>query len=258
MSSRLAGAIRSRRAQKIYLAGLILVLLFFLANDFLLPWYVNQGGIIEVPAVGGYTFERAERILDSAGLEARKGDVRLDREHPAGTVITQNPLPGHKVKRGRRVYLTVSGGELTATVPNVRGRTLRDARFALEREGLKIGEPDYQPSDEFPTNTVMDQTIAAGSKVRRDTEVGVVISQGPASDQVSVPDLNGKNLAEAQRIILASRLRVGNISYLPSAELLPNTVMEQYPRAGERVGSGQAIDLFVVQGGERKKDFLEN
>jgi beta-lactam-binding protein with PASTA domain len=42
---------------------------------------------------------------------------------------------------------------------------------------------------------------------------------------------------------------VGNITYQLSYELIPNTVVEQFPRAGETVTGGQKVDLFVVKVG---------
>jgi len=251
-------ALASSLAKKIYLALLSLFLIFIAGNSFLLPWYVNSGGSVTVPQVVGTDLERATAVLDSIGLEPRKADVRLDREHPVGVVVVQNPLPGDVVKRGRRVYLTVSGGEVPVLVPSIKGRTTRDARFALEREGLKMGTIAYAPSDEFPANTVIDQTPGPGAKMKRDGYVAVTVSQGALSQKVAVPDLSGKTLTEATTALTNAGLRVGNISYLPSSDLLPNTVIEHYPRAGELVANGQLIDLFVVQGGEKQKDTLEN
>jgi serine/threonine-protein kinase len=244
-------------AKKIYLAFALFLLLFVVCNDLVIPWYVNQGGVVKVPSVTGKSYEEAERILDSVGLEARKGDVRPDRSHKAGHVIIQNPLPEHEVKSGRRVYLTISGGEQEVQVPGIKGRTLRDARFALEREGLKLGAVEYQPSDQFPANTIIEQKVAAGARVKRESYVSVVVSQGATSQTVTVPDLSGQTLTAAEAILAASGLRRGNVSYAPSSDLLPNTVLEQFPRKGEVVAKDQPVDLVVVQGGEKKKDVFE-
>ncbi len=242
----------SKRAKKTFLWIAVLLILFIATNDFLLPWYVNRGGILTVPAVVGMQFEQAKQMLDSLGLEGRKGDVRMDRDHPEGVVIMQNPVSGSEVKSGRRVYLTVSGGEIMMTVPNLRGKTLRNATFALEREGLKLGAIEYQPSEEFPANTVIDQRVPVGAKVKRDVYVGVVVSQGLVAQSVTVPDVTGKTLAEATTVLTSSGLKPGNITYVPSADLLPNTVVDQYPRVGEMVESGRAIDLILVQGDTKK------
>lgn len=242
-------------AKKVYLFLALFLALFFVCNDVIIPWYVNQEGIVKVPSVTGRSFEDAARMLDSVGLEARKGDVRPDRANPAGYVIIQNPLPDHEVKHGRRVYLTISGGEQEVVVPNIKGRTLRDARFALEREGLKLGAVEYQSSEQFPANTIVEQKVPSGARVKRESYVSVVLSQGIMAQSIMVPDLYGKTLSDAVAMLAGAGLKRGNITYAPSADLLPNTVIEQFPRKGEIVPRAQSIDLVVVQGGEKKDVF---
>lgn len=239
---------RKKLIRKGLYGAALFLLLFIVCNDLFLPWYVDHGSTVEVPDVVGMQFDDAVLRLDTLGLEGRKGDTRMDREHPAGYVIVQNPLGGHAVKRGRRVYLTISGGEELVSMPSVRGRTLRDATFLLERTGLRIGDISYQPSDEYPPNTVMEQGQPAGVRVRREIRVDVTVSLGPLSQSVIVPSLVGRSLSDAKSVLDSAGIVIGNITYMASADLLPNTVLEQYPRAGDLVQHGQAIDLVVVQG----------
>ncbi len=240
--------------KKIFLGIALFFLLFVVCNDLILPWYVEHGSTIEVPDVVGMDLEDATRALDSLGLEGRQGDVRPDREHPEGTVVIQNPLAGHEVKKGRRVYLTVSGGEESVNVPSVRGRTLRDATFLLERTGLRLGEVSHASSEEYPVNTIIEQGHVPGGKVRKDTRINVTVSLGAVSTSVAVPALAGKSLSEAKKILEQAGITLGNVTYIPSADLLPNTVIEQYPQAGELVEAKQAIDLVVVQGAAKDKE----
>jgi len=248
----------SQKAKKVYLVISLFFILFVLCNDLLLPWYVNRGGIFIVPSVIGMKSDDARHFLDSLGFEVRIADTRMDRDHPAGIVIIQNPPSGDKVKRGRRVYLTISGGEILVSVPNIKGRTLRDALFVLEKEGLKLGAVEYAPSEEFPENTVVEQKVSPGAKVKHDVYISIVVSQGSVLQKVSVPDITGKNLTDATTVLTNAGLKIGNVTYVPSVDLLPNTIVDQYPRVGEMVSIGQSIDLFVVQGAEKKKEILEN
>ena len=258
VKKKLRKLIASREAKKAYLILAMGLVMFFVCNDILLPAYVNSGGIIEVPSVIGKTYADAERTINALGLVARKGDVRMDREHPAGSVILQNPQEGSKVKRGRRIYLALSGGEILVEVPNLKGRTLRDAKYALEREGLMLGAIEYRSSDQFPVNTVIEQMTRAGSTVKHDAFVSVVVSQGITTEKIPVPDLYGKNLMEAEKLLNASSLRVGNVTYVPSPDLLPNTIIQQFPPAGELVINAQPVDLIIVQAGDKKKELFEN
>jgi beta-lactam-binding protein with PASTA domain len=252
MSSGISKLLTSRRAKKIYLIVCLVVLLFLLCDGLIMPWFVSRGGIVEVPNVIGLSYERAQRALDSLGLRARQSETRPDLRYPQGTVMAQVPAPGDKVRPGRRVHLTISGGEPVGVVPSLRGRSLRDARFALERAGLSLGETMYLPSDEFPPNTIVDQGVQAGGKLRKGSFVSVVVSQGGSSDRLAVPNVTGRILPEAEKALTQRGLKVGNITYQENLELLPNTVLAQYPRAGDLVGLGQPVDLFVVQTGSKK------
>ena len=251
-------ALSSKLAKKGYLLLGFVVILFILCNSILLPLYVRSRESVVVPYVVGVKFEEAKQLLDSLGLETRKGDIRQDNEHPEGTVITQNPPDGVTVKKGRRIYLVVSSGEVLATVPNVKGRTLREAKFALEREGIKLGAIQYQGSDQFPANTVIDQQIAAGTNVKRGKYISVVVSQGSMAEKVAVPDLKGKTLSEGQKLLTAAGLKLGNITYVSTVELLPNTIVDNFPASGVMVPVGQAVDLVVVQSGDKQKQLFEN
>ncbi|MBI5476282.1 MAG: PASTA domain-containing protein [Ignavibacteriales bacterium] len=250
--------IKSSLAKKLFLILGVILILFFLFNDLLMNWYVEGGGISVVPNVAGMKYDEAVRMLDSLGFEPKKGDVRLDRDKPADIVISQNPSEGMTVKTGRRIYMVVSAGEITVTVPNIKGRTIRDAQFQLEREGLKLGSLDYQYSEEFPSGTIISQKTNPGVKVKRDISISCIVSQGVDDGSVQVPDVTGKQLSEAERILQSIGLIIGNITYIPSNDLLPNTVVDQYPRLGEKSLPNKKVDLIVIQSGEKKESFREN
>jgi beta-lactam-binding protein with PASTA domain len=89
--------------------------------------------------------------------------------------------------------------------------------------------------------------VPEGKAVVARTSVDLVVSQGPSADRLPVPNVTRKTLSEAERLVLNAGFVVGNISYQVNLELLPNTVIDQYPRAGGFAPRGQAIELFVAQ-----------
>ncbi len=242
----------STNAQRILLALLLVILLFFVCNDIFMPWFVNRGGTVQVPSVAGIPFEQAKFSIDSIGLEAHQGDVRTSKDYPLGTVIAQNPLPGSTVKKGRRIYLAISGGEQLVQVPSLSGKTVRDAKFALERNGLRIGAISYAVNDTFPVNTIIGQSVAPLSKVKRGIYVSVLVNQEVSTDRITVPDIVGKTLTQAGKILANHGFKIGTLNYQLSTTLLPNTVVDQYPRPGDLAEQGQAVDLFIVHGEKRK------
>ncbi|MGA3243572.1 MAG: PASTA domain-containing protein [Bacteroidota bacterium] len=248
--------LKDLRTPAISLVGFLVV--FYLFNSIVMPRYVQQGKTTKVPNVVGKGLDEALKLLADAGLPGKKVSIpRSDKQYPEGTVVVQNPAAGSEVKFGRGVYLTVSGGEPLVVVPSLRGQSLRDATFSLERVGLVMGSTTYQVSEEYPQGTIIDQDILLSSKVPSGKVINVTVSQGKNADQVPVPDVIKKSFSEAERIVIQAGLRVGNITYQVNAELLPNTVMDQFPKAGQLVPAGQPIDLVVAQKGEKLND-LQN
>jgi serine/threonine-protein kinase len=233
----------------LYLVASI-VAVFLLMNYVVMPWYVYHGGTLTVPDVTRMQFAQAQETLSNMGLVAVEGDTILDNTLPAGAVITQNPRANSTVKYGRHIYLTVCGGEVTVSVPSLRGRSLRDARFALERNGLILGETHYAASDSSPVNTIISQSVSAAEKVKKGSPIAVTVSTGSATTTIEVPNLTGKSILEAEKILEYFGLQLGNITYQVNAELLPNTIVDQFPQAGTAVDSGKVVDLFVAKAGK--------
>jgi beta-lactam-binding protein with PASTA domain len=230
----------------------VIIFVFFVIDDLIMPQYVQQGKSTKVPMVVGMTAEQAKQILAEAGLVARESETRIDKQYPIGTVALQNPPAGSEVKFGRGVYLTLSGGEPLVIVPSLRGRSLREAVFTLERTALTLGKVQYEVSEEFPENTVISQEIPESTKVKNGSKINVAVSQGRTSNKLPVPNVTEKSLAEAERILTQAGFRVGTITYQINLDLLPNTVIEQYPKFGELLTLDQPINLFVSQKGEKK------
>ncbi|MCX6136839.1 MAG: PASTA domain-containing protein [Ignavibacteriales bacterium] len=236
----------------------VFVVAVVVLDEIIMPWYVNRRATLTVPDVVGKTQEEATKILEGMKLEVREGDTRVDAQYPLGTVIAQNPFPQQVVKQGRRVYLTISGGEQVVSVPALRGKSLRDAKFALERYGLKLGSVETELSREFPEGTIVSQSIVQGVKTRRGAFIGVTVSGGVNTDSLVVPDLRGKNLSAAQKILAEKGLSVGTITYQISTDLLPNTVLDQFPRPNIILNGAKPVDLFVAEAPGKNRTQREN
>ncbi len=244
--------LRSKVTRIVLWALGIIMAIVLLLDNIILPWYVNHGGTLTVPDVVGMQEADAIRVLDSLSLMPRRGEVRPDKDYPEGTVVAQNPGPQQVVKPNRRIYLTISGGEQLAVVPDLKGRSMRDSKFALDRAGLKLGGVKRELSNEFPEGTIVSQDLAAGAKIKRGSYIGVTQSTGQSMDSLLVPSVIGKTLSDAQKILTQKGFKIGNVSFQPNADLLPNTVIDQLPRMNDVVSYGKAIDLFVAQTPEKK------
>ncbi|HUI31789.1 MAG TPA: PASTA domain-containing protein [Candidatus Acidoferrales bacterium] len=235
----------SNLAKKFYIFLVIFMALFSLMNWYIMPWYVNDGGTVTVPDVAGLNEVEARHALDTLGLQFQLGGTK-ESKLPPNTVLSQNPEAGSVVKHGRRVYLVLSGGVERSSIPDLQGHTQREAQFMLERAGFRLGSVTSDSSSAFPQNVVMSQSIPPNTMAVSGTMVAIIVSSGPpVAGQVAIPDLVGRPLSEAQKIISNSGFILGKITFQPSTKLVPNTVLEQYPRSNEPAARGTHIDLFV-------------
>src|SRR5664280_346496 len=242
---------KPRNKKILYWLGGIIVFLLIMDN-LILPWYVSSPEV-KVPKVVGLKEDEAVRILKDADLSPIVSDTTYDERFPKGSVIVQKPMTGDVVKKGRRVYVFISGGEPFVSVPILKGRSLKEAKLSLERGGLKLGQISEMPS-ENPKDVIFDQQFANGTPLRKGESVGITISIGPVVEgDITVPDLIGKSLTEAEKLLADSSLKVGKVNYQASFSLLPNTILDQYPSKGNKGNKGTVVYLFVTKTGNETK-----
>lgn len=225
-----------------------IVVFLIILDNFIMPWYVSSPET-SVPEVIGLQISEAIDILENNGFDVVISDTSYGLQVPVGAIFLQKPDAGSVVKEGRTVYLFVSGGVKTIAVPLLKGKSILDAKFALERLGLKLGRVERIPSSQ-PEDMIFDQQYADGTMLKQGEFVGVTVSAGRGGGSIFVPDLIGKSLTEARKILADSALTIGKINYQPSSTLLPNTILDQYPSSGNTINAGDAVDLFVTKPGE--------
>lgn len=166
---------------RISLKTIIFVILFILVLPFLFQafiWvYVNSTPETVIPNVMGLPKEEAISILEKHNLKGEVIGVSFSKE-PNGTVISQRPEAGRKVKEGRIINLIVSINESTVEVPNIVGKTTEEAYYILKESGLKPGNVTFIYS-EGGQGYIIEQNPSAGNTVQKGTEINVKILVKP-------------------------------------------------------------------------------
>ncbi|MCX6157818.1 MAG: PASTA domain-containing protein [Ignavibacteriota bacterium] len=232
--------------KKLGILSLIVVAFILLFNSILMPWYVKHSNLVKVPNVTGLNFLDAKKVLEQSGLDVKQGDIRYDESKPIGFVMDQAPAVDEMVKNGRRVYLTVCGGEQLMEVPRLIGKSERDARFSLVQRNLQVGEIVKKFTTEQPEDFVISQVIQPGSKVKKGTKVDLIISNGQLLGSIIVPDVVGKKLADARKLIEDKKLKLGKITY-QSSDLPVGQVIDQYPKKDKSAKDNTPVDLFIAK-----------
>jgi serine/threonine-protein kinase len=223
------------------LAVIALVIMFDLV---IMPWYTKHGESLEVPNTLAMRFEEAQDMLEGRDLRVVKAGERYDSKLPFGYVADQNPRPGRLVKRGRRVYLTISVGERDIEVPELIGLSETNAIERLKSTGLRVGEIDYQYSNEL-RDVVIEQSHPSSSLVKANSAIDLIVSNGKPIGNARVPELLGKSLKSSERELKKAGLQLGAVSYELNEQLLPNTVIAQDLEPGTEVPHGTYVTLIV-------------
>ena len=106
---------------------------------------------------------------------------------PEGYVIKTEPGADTVVDSGTVVIIYVSMGPKTtyATVPNVLGYKLNDAKLMLNSAGIKIGSVTRVDSTQAGS-VILNQSLSAGTQVQRGTTIDLVIAMERDSEANSV------------------------------------------------------------------------
>jgi len=218
--------------------------------------YTHHGKTIVVPDLTGLTMEEVDDVTSSRRLRFEVVDSVFSTEMPRGTVIKQNPVATSRVKKNRKIFLTMNAvNPEMVSMPQLIGLSFRQARLALQNAGLVQGNITYKP--DFAKNNVLQQmhrdtVINEGTIITKGAVIDLVLGMGLSSETTRVPDLVGLGLEEANAIISDYFLNLGAITYDENLEDAEDSaaafIWRQYPDYDElkRLNMGMEVDVWLT------------
>jgi len=218
--------------------------------------YTRHGHDLSVPDFTGFTLEDAIRYATERDLRIEVFDsVYLD-DYERGTVVDQHPAPAFKVKKNRKIFLTMNAVNAErVAMPDLVELTARQARSRLESVGLNTGEITYEP--DIGINIVLAQkvngtNVRPGDSIIKGTAIDLVLGKGLSDEETGVPKLVGLTLDQAK--ILASDMFLTIGAVVPDATLLTEEdetvaqVFRQQPQPGPEnlLPLGSSIDIWLT------------
>ena len=193
-----------------------------------------------LPAYGNFTV----KILEQ----------QYSEEFAKGQIMEQKIEPGTEVQVGTDLFVIVSMGpepkedeplimeDLTANG----GMKVEEARSYLQALGFKV-MPFESANEEFEEGRVYQTDPAAGTELKAGQTIKIYVSTGPAVKSVAMPDLLGKNYADARQMLLDLGFKV--VTYESEENDAPeNEVIDQPFAKGEKVPVNEIIVLTVSEG----------
>ncbi|UFJ41988.1 Stk1 family PASTA domain-containing Ser/Thr kinase [Brevibacillus humidisoli] len=202
---------------------------------------------VAVPPVTGTPVATAKLKIEQAELVPNV--IEDYHEEEEGTVYRQEPAPPMRLKRNSEVTLYVSKGPEEVAMPRVIGEKASMVQQQLQQDKYKEVIIKEREDPEVPAGHVIEQIPAPDTQVvPTKTAVTLYVSKG--KKYVKLPEVIGKQLAEARVDLLQAGLEVGEVSEEPSYEEQdPNVVLSTYPHEpGMEVATGTKINLRVSNG----------
>jgi len=128
--------------------------------------------------------------------------------------------------------------------PNVTGLEVGVATARLAQQGLTLDVSQHRFSDK-PADTILSQSPAPGTKVKRGDALTVVVSGG--TEQFALPDVIGDGILLARGVLESKGLSL-HIEIQPSSQP-SDTVLSTNPSPGALVHTGDIITVSIASTG---------
>ena len=203
----------------------------------------------EVPNLEGMTEAEAEAALSAVGFKAKwLEEGRYNAQVPAGRVLVQLPAAGRTAKIGRTVQITKSLGLRQVEIPDLRGKSQKQATITLTRAGLVQGEVIKGAHKSIPRGVVIRTDPMAGDTARVGDTVKVIISAGVTTGRTLLPSFVGEVIDDVFVKVEQLGFKVGSVKRVKAEteEQVPNTVIETSPKEGDYLLPDTKIDFVIV------------
>ena len=236
---------RTTRTSRRLLAAVVAVLAIVLAITG--GWFVANTLVSKVPTpnIVGLSVDIARTTLATSGLTLEITSEQFSETVAANTVLSTDPAAGDGIKENSAVSATVSKGPERYSIPDVHGKSITAATATLSTLPIAIGTQTQVFDNTAPVGTVAGTDPTAGTSIKRDSVVNLLISKGP--EPVAVPEVVGKKLVGATAALKALGLEA-TITREYSETVAKGRVLSITPVAGTTVNSGTGVQLLVSDG----------
>lgn len=201
--------------------------------------------------VRGMTYDEAKEELNEINLGIKWNGSKESSEYESGQIIEQEPESGEVVDVNTPIRVIVSTGATEEEMlPSLVDISLEEAENILREYDLKVGEVSYKHSESVEMSNIISQNPEAGTVITPSTQyVDFVISRGPESREVEVPNVKGISEEEA-----TSKLKrygfVVTVQEANSNIVEKGMVIGQNYDPGTKLAEGATVTITVSSGAE--------
>jgi len=214
-------------------------------NFLVMPRLNHHNPIIAVPDLRGQTLDAARGAAGREGLQVVEERQAPSPTVPPGCIVEQTPRANAAIRRGRRILVVTSAGPAAGLVPELTGLTHRQAEMTLARESFRTGRLLHLRRDDVSVPTVLFQYPPAGTSLRKDSAVDLVVAEPGMPPVYRMPDLRGLPLYRARAAVESAGCVAASVSTQRSRDVPANTVLAQTPAPGGPILRGANVELVA-------------
>lgn len=165
--------------------------------------YIFAAPSLPTPSLIGKQLPQAFAILSENNLNPRILRMQADNDVPVGTILSQIPEPGQKIKPHQQLFITVSKLKDKAVAPQLVNTSYEAARERLKNEN--ITHKAYHLISKKARGTVIAQLPSSGTQLV-DNSMAVYVSQG-STKPVICPEFTGRSAHEVVQFLSAYKIK---------------------------------------------------
>lgn len=132
--------------------------------------------------------------------------------------------------------------------PGFLGMTIEQAETEAAKLGLTVTKDGEELNSSYEPGQIVRQTPEEGTKISKEESIKLIIAAENV-ELIEVPSLVGKKLDEVSKLIKEAGF-TESAEYKFDANSAENTILEQMPRAGDKLEKGNVVKITVSMGKE--------
>lgn len=219
--------------------------LSFLIGYFVME-HVSRIAELEAPSIVGQHLQEAIEKLSNKDLNIRFIAQKEEPDLPQGTILSQTPLPGQKIKPHQALYVVVSKKPPAIAAPSL----LNKSKDLLDKElnAMGIRKKAYYLPSNLPINSCIAQLPMPGNPI--DDEKITIYLSSENKKPVLLPDFRKKTIHEVREFLQQYNIEINLVHTTKKDKKLneknpQNIISDQRPLPGSIVNLDDKKTLII-------------
>lgn len=231
--------------------SIVAVVVLLLLTNLILSLYTTQGRGVTMTDYRGMLVKEIEQDAKNAEFEVVVIDsvYTTDASMRPGAIVEQIPAAKKKVKKGRKIYVTINAFSREMTqMPALVNFSCRNALVNISNAGLSLGRIDTVASpyrDLVLKQKVDGIEVQPGMRLPKGSVVDLVVGRGDTGGVAYVPNVKGQLLEDVTEILQESRVTLGLVEYDETVRSDADTVRAVVYRQSPMPSGSQPVEAWT-------------